>query len=61
MRVRSIAGLGMDTGIDSLVGLYLAGLCGLGYGARQIVRAEQEKGIADRYDRCQRRRRRKAR
>jgi D-ribulokinase len=41
-----IAGLGMETGIDSLVGLYAAGLCGLGYGARQIVRAEQEKGIA---------------
>jgi D-ribulokinase len=36
----------MDTGADSLVGLYIAGLCGLGYGARQIVRAEQEKGIA---------------
>jgi D-ribulokinase len=41
-----IAGLGMDTGADSLVGLYVAGLCGLGYGARQIVHAEQEKGIA---------------
>jgi D-ribulokinase len=41
-----IAGLGMETGIDSLVGLYAAGLCGLGYGARQIVRAEREKGIA---------------
>lgn len=41
-----VAGLDMETGIDSLVGLYLAGLCGLGYGARQIVRAEQEKGIA---------------
>jgi D-ribulokinase len=41
-----VAGLGMETGVDSLVGLYLAGLCGLGYGARQIVRAEQEKGIA---------------
>jgi D-ribulokinase len=41
-----IAGLGMETGLDSLVGLYVAGLCGLGYGARQIVRAEQEKGIA---------------
>jgi D-ribulokinase len=41
-----IAGIGMETGLDSLVGLYVAGLCGLGYGARQIVRAEQEKGIA---------------
>lgn len=41
-----IAGLGMETDIDSLVGLYLAGLCGLGYGARQIVHAQQGKGIA---------------
>ena len=40
-----IAGLGMDTGIESLVGLYLAGLCGLGYGARQIMDAMREKGI----------------
>jgi len=41
-----IAGIGMETGIDSLVALYLAGLCGLGYGARQIVHAQREKGIA---------------
>ena len=40
-----VAGLGMDTGIDSLVGLYLAGLCGLGYGARQIIAAQQAEGI----------------
>jgi D-ribulokinase len=40
-----IAGIGMDTGLESLVGLYLAGLCGLGYGARQIVRAQQAAGI----------------
>ncbi|MGB3897291.1 MAG: FGGY-family carbohydrate kinase, partial [Mesorhizobium sp.] len=41
-----IAGIGMDADIDSLVGLYLAGMCGLGYGARQIVEAERESGIA---------------
>ena len=41
-----IAGIGMDFGFDSLVSLYLAGLCGLGYGARQIVRALGEKGMA---------------
>ncbi|HVW57977.1 MAG TPA: FGGY-family carbohydrate kinase [Rhizobiaceae bacterium] len=41
-----IAGLNTETGIESLVALYLAGLCGLGYGARQIVRAQQENGIA---------------
>lgn len=40
-----IAGLGMETGPESLVGLYLAGLCGLSYGARQIARAQQERGI----------------
>ena len=31
--------------MDSLVGLYLAGLCGLGYGARQIVDAQRAAGI----------------
>lgn len=40
-----IAGLGMDNGLDSLVALYLAGICGLGYGARQIVRSLREKGV----------------
>ena len=41
-----IAGLNTETGIDSLIALYLAGLCGLGYGARQIVSVQQDKGIA---------------
>lgn len=40
-----IAGIGMDTGLDSLVGLYLAGLCGLAYGARQVVEAQRAVGI----------------
>lgn len=40
-----IAGVGMDTGLDSLVGLYLAGMCGLGYGARQITEAQRQSGI----------------
>ena len=35
-----IAGLGMDGGIDTMVGLYLAGLAGLGYGVRQIIAAQ---------------------
>jgi D-ribulokinase len=39
-----IAGLGMDKSLDGLVGLYLAGLCGLGYGARQIVSAMRQHG-----------------
>jgi D-ribulokinase len=40
-----IAGLGMETDFDSLLGLYLAGVCGLGYGARQIVRSLHEKNV----------------
>lgn len=39
-----IAGLDMDEDLDSLARLYLAGLCGLGYGARQIVEALAEQG-----------------
>ena len=39
-----IAGLGMDTGVDSLVALYVAGLCGLGYGLRQIVETQAGQG-----------------
>lgn len=41
-----IAGLGMDTGMDSLTALYVAGLCGIGYGLRQIIAAQQSAGIA---------------
>jgi D-ribulokinase len=40
-----VAGIGMDTGVDSLVSLYLAGLCGLGYGVQQIVDAQRAAGI----------------
>ncbi|CAM5324243.1 FGGY family carbohydrate kinase [Mycolicibacterium aubagnense] len=40
-----IAGIGMDTSLDGLVGLYLAGVCGLGYGARQIVGVQAAKGV----------------
>jgi D-ribulokinase len=36
-----VAGIGMDATVKSLVGLYLAGLCGLGYGARQIIQAQR--------------------
>lgn len=39
-----IAGLGMDEGLDSLVGLYMAGLAGIGYGLRQILDAQAAKG-----------------
>lgn len=40
-----IAGIGMDTSLNGLAGLYLAGICGLGYGARQIVGVLAEKGV----------------
>ncbi|MDY8108721.1 FGGY-family carbohydrate kinase [Fulvimarina sp. 2208YS6-2-32] len=41
-----IAGLGMDDDLDSLLALYVAGLCGVGYGLRQIVEAQERQGIA---------------
>jgi D-ribulokinase len=40
-----IAGLGMDREVDSLISLYLAGLCGLGYGLRQIIDTQAEAGV----------------
>lgn len=40
-----IAGLGMERDLDSLVALYVAGLCGIGYGLRQIVDAQHAQGI----------------
>lgn len=39
-----IMGQGMETGPDSLVALYVAGICGLGYGLRQIIEAQAEHG-----------------
>lgn len=41
-----IAGLGMEDGLDNLVALYVAGLCGIGYGLRQIVEAQAAAGAA---------------
>ncbi|GAB2188187.1 FGGY-family carbohydrate kinase [Roseibium sp. LAB1] len=40
-----IAGLDMDTSVAALIRLYVAGICGLGYGLRQIVEAQAAKGI----------------
>jgi D-ribulokinase len=34
----------MERDIDSLVGLYVAGILGLGYGLRQIIEASRAKG-----------------
>ncbi len=52
-----IAGLGMDSDLASLVALYVAGLCGIGYGLRQIIEAQAAGWRADRACRHQRRRR----
>jgi D-ribulokinase len=35
-----IAGLGMENDLDSLVALYVAGICSIGYGLRQIIEAQ---------------------
>ncbi|ARO24833.1 ribulokinase [Rhizobium sp. S9] len=40
-----IAGLGMERDIDNLVALYIAGLCGIGYGLRQIIETQAEAGV----------------
>ena len=39
-----ISGLGMDRDEDSLAALYIAGLCGIGYGLRQILDAQTAAG-----------------
>lgn len=41
-----IAGLGLETDISSLISLYVAGLCGIGYGLRQLLEALHRNGIA---------------
>ncbi|MFC3072168.1 FGGY-family carbohydrate kinase [Shinella pollutisoli] len=41
-----IAGIGLETGVDSLVSLYVAGLCGIGYGLRQLLDKLSEAEIA---------------
>lgn len=40
-----ITGISMDKSIDSLVSLYVAGLCGIAYGLRQIIEVQAEKGL----------------
>ncbi|MBU9170145.1 FGGY-family carbohydrate kinase [Burkholderia gladioli] len=39
-----IAGLDMETGVDSLVALYVAGLASIGYGLRQIIDTQAAAG-----------------
>lgn len=41
-----IAGLGMERDQDSLIALYVAGLCGIGYGLRQIIDAQARNGVS---------------
>ncbi|WP_435945721.1 FGGY-family carbohydrate kinase [Dryocola sp. BD586] len=41
----AIAGLGMERDLDNLVALYVAGLCGIGYGLRQIIDAQRQQGV----------------
>jgi D-ribulokinase len=40
----AIVGLGMDTDLNSLLALYVAGLLGIGYGLRQIIDAQAAAG-----------------
>lgn len=40
-----IAGIDMDTSLKSLTRLYVAGICGLGYGLRQIIDAQRNEGV----------------
>lgn len=39
-----VAGLGMERDLDNLVALYIAGLCGIAYGLRQIIDAQAKAG-----------------
>ena len=39
-----VAGLGMERDLDHLLALYVAGLCGIGYGLRQILEAQSQAG-----------------
>ncbi|MBB4195679.1 FGGY-family pentulose kinase [Rhizobium aethiopicum] len=41
-----ITGLGMERDVDNLVALYIAGLCGIGYGLRQIIETQAQSGVA---------------
>jgi ribulose kinase len=43
-----IAGLGMERDLDNLLALYVAGLCGIGYGLRQIIDAQRPAGLTAR-------------
>ncbi|MCW2255170.1 FGGY-family pentulose kinase [Providencia alcalifaciens] len=42
----TITGLSMDNSFDNLLSFYTAGLCGIGYGLRQIIQAQANSGAA---------------
>lgn len=42
----TITGLSMDNSLDNLLSFYIAGLCGIGYGLRQIIQAQANSGAA---------------
>ncbi|CAD5492908.1 FGGY family pentulose kinase [Escherichia coli] len=42
-----ICGLGMECDQDNLLALYVAGLCGIGYGLRQILDAQSALGVVN--------------
>jgi D-ribulokinase len=41
-----IAGLGLETDMDNLISLYIAGLSGIGYGLKQLLNRFESQGIA---------------
>lgn len=41
-----IAGLGMENDRDNLLSLYIAAVCGIGYGLRQIIEVQEQAGAA---------------
>ena len=41
-----VAGLDLDPTFESLLALYVAGVCGIGYGLRQIIEAQVASGVA---------------
>lgn len=40
-----IAGLGLEQDEDSIIGLYIAGMCGLAYGVRQLTESLGDEGV----------------
>ncbi len=41
-----IAGLSMDNSLENLLAFYIAGICGIGYGLKQIIEAQAQSGAS---------------